>query len=249
MTDPHRLSSNLSDADDLERELLASLHHVAPPADAKSEAWAKLSVQLAAVGLASVACVPSSTAAASASPAWLSGALKSVFGKLIFGVAVAGAGSALWVQAHRESPAPGVTASAVTVKVSPRQATAPPVEPTREATAPPAVPAAALTPSESPVKQSRETPREDRLSAESQLLTRARAELRRGNAGSAQQILEQMRVKFPSGVLGQEREVLSIEVLAARGNTDVARRRARAFIAAYPKSPHSAQLSRFADAP
>jgi outer membrane protein assembly factor BamD (BamD/ComL family) len=81
------------------------------------------------------------------------------------------------------------------------------------------------------------------------LLARARAELRRGNAVSAQQMLEQMRVKFPSGVLGQEREVLSIEVLAARGNGDAARRRARAFIAAYPKSPHSAQLARFAEGP
>jgi hypothetical protein len=50
-------------------------------------------------------------------------------------------------------------------------------------------------------------------------------------------------------VLSQEREVLAIEVLAAQGNTDAARRRAKAFIALHPKSPHSPQLKRFADAP
>jgi len=267
MTDPHRLLSNLSDADDLERELLASIRQVAPPADAKSEAWAKLSVQLAAVGLVSVASVQSTTAAslasslaapsatsattaaAGASPAWLPGALKGLFGKLFLGVAVAGTGSALWVHAQRGQPAPGVAASAVTVESSPPQATPARVEPTGEATAPIAMPEAAATPTESPVKPSSEASREDRLSAESKLLTRARAELRRGNSASAQQILEQMRVKFPNGVLGQEREVLSIEVLSARGNSDAARRRARAFIVAYPKSPHSAQLARFVDDP
>lgn len=261
MTDPHRLLSNLSDADDLERELLASIRQVAPPADAKSQAWEKVSVQLAAVGLVSVASVQTTTAAsastaassaaAGAAPAWFSGALKGLIGKLFLGVAVAGTGSALWVHAQREQ-LPAVAASAVAVATSPPQATPARVEPANEANeanAPAAVPSAAPTPVESPVKPSSEASREDRLSAESKLLTRARAELRRGNAASAQQILEQMRVKFPNAVLGQEREVLSIEVLAARGNTEAARRRARAFIAAHPKSPHSAQLARFADAP
>jgi len=50
-------------------------------------------------------------------------------------------------------------------------------------------------------------------------------------------------------VLGQEREVLAIEVLAAQGNAAAAKRRAQAFIAAYPKSPHSATLARFVAAP
>jgi len=262
MTDPHRLSSNLSDADDLERELLASIRHVAPPAGAKGEAWGKLSLQLAAVGLVSVASVQSSTAASlassaaapaalatGASRAWFPSVFKGVFGKVLLGVAVAGTGSALWVHAQRGQPTPRVDSSAVTV------ATAPPkpesVEPSTEATAPTAVAASSSAPMPAaiPGKPNSEVSREDRLNAESTLLTRARAELRRGNAASAQQVLEQMRVKFPNAVLGQEREVLSIEVLAARGNSDAARRRARAFIAAYPKSPHSAQLARFADGP
>jgi hypothetical protein len=244
MTDPHRLSSNLSDADDLERDLLASIRQVDPPAGAKSEAWDKLSVQIAAVGLVSVASVQGTTAA---SPAWLSGAFKGTLGKVLLGVAVAGTGSALWLHARDEQPAAHVAATAVAVAVSPPPAPTAPLAPTSEIA--PVVPPAAATPVEIPTKLSGEASREDRLSAESQMLTRARAELRRGNAASAQRILEQMRVKFPNAVLGQEREVLNIEVLAARGNSDAARRRARAFIAAYPKSPHSAQLARFADGP
>jgi len=268
MTDPHRLLSNLSDADDLERELLSSIRRVTPPANAKNEGWGKLSVQLAAVGLVSVASVPSTTAAslassaaapasagatsaaAGASPAWLPGALKGLFGKLLLGVAVAGTGASFWLHAQRDQPAARVPANAVTVATQPPAATVR-VEPSSEATAPTvtALPSAAPAPVDNPLKPSNEASREDLLSAESKLLTRARAELRSGNAAGAQQILEQIRVKFPKAVLGQERDVLNIEVLAARGNIDAARRRARAFIAAYPKSPHSAQLARFADSP
>lgn len=265
MTDPHRLSSNLSDADDLERELLASIRHVAPPAGAKAEAWGKLSVQLATVGLVSVASVQSTTAAslassaaapaavagaaAGASRAWLPGALEGVFGKVLLGVAVAGTGSALWVHTQRAETAPRVASSAITVVMAPPQAKPADAQPSPEALAPAALPSAPTTAAQIPLKPNSEAAREDRLTAESKLLTSARAELRRGNAAGAQQVLEQMRQKFPNAVLGQEREVLSIEVLAARGNSEAARRRARAFIAAYPKSPHSAQLARFADAP
>ncbi|HEX2671599.1 MAG TPA: hypothetical protein VHM25_12040, partial [Polyangiaceae bacterium] len=170
MTDPHRLLSDLSDADDLERELLASLRQVAPPAGAKGEAWARLSLQLAAVGLAAVAGVPSTTAeslassaaapatstAAAASPAWLPGALKGLLGKLLLGVAVAGTGSALWVHARRGQPARNVAASAVTVTMSPAPATPARVEPKAETPAPTAVPAAPPKPSEGPAKPSSE---------------------------------------------------------------------------------------------
>ena len=47
--------------------------------------------------------------------------------------------------------------------------------------------------------------------------------------------------------LAQEREVLAIEVQHARGNVEAAKGRARAFVKTYPKSPHSAKLSRFFD--
>ena len=88
-------------------------------------------------------------------------------------------------------------------------------------------------------------PRADLLRAESALLTEARAELRSGNPGRAQAALDRLQAQFPKGMLTQEREVLAIEVQHARGNVDAAKHRARAFVKAYPNSPHSPKLSRF----
>jgi outer membrane protein assembly factor BamD (BamD/ComL family) len=51
--------------------------------------------------------------------------------------------------------------------------------------------------------------------------------------------------ELPKAALSQEREVLMIEALMAQGETASAQRRVRAFIAAHPNSPHSAQLTRF----
>jgi len=265
MTDPQRLLSSISDADDLERELLASIQNVEPPSGAKGEAWSKLSAQIAAVGLVSAAhgSAAAGTSGAAAAPGasaagaavgWAPAALHVLGGKLVLGLAVAGVAigaSALWVHNHRETPPTPAPAKSVVASSLPPLAA--PAEPSIAAPAellPAPVPTPTPTPTpEAPVRPSTEQARKDRLSAESALLTKARAELRRGDAATAQQTLDQLRVKFPQGVLGQEREVLSIEVLAARGNTDAARRRARAFIAAYPKSPHSAQLARFTEAP
>jgi predicted Zn-dependent protease len=87
----------------------------------------------------------------------------------------------------------------------------------------------------------------DLLKAESALLTEARARLRAGNPAGAQAALDRLQAQFPKGMLTQEREVLAIEVLDARGNAEGARRRAKAFVKQYPKSPHSAKLTRFLD--
>ncbi|WP_437594908.1 tetratricopeptide repeat protein [Sorangium sp. So ce1000] len=87
------------------------------------------------------------------------------------------------------------------------------------------------------------------LRAESALLTEARSKLRAGDAAGAAAILDRLRAQFPNGVLRQEREVLAIDVLAARGNAQEAKRRAQAFIQQYPKSPHSAKLRRFLEQP
>lgn len=77
----------------------------------------------------------------------------------------------------------------------------------------------------------------------------ARAELRSGEAEAAAATLERLRAQFPKGVLRQEREVLAIDVLAARGNVQEAERRAQAFVKQYPGSSHSAKLKRFLDRP
>jgi len=82
------------------------------------------------------------------------------------------------------------------------------------------------------------------LDAEASMLAKVRSELRSGNPRAAGALLNQLQSTVPRGQLGQERDVLAVEVLAANGNTEAAKRKARAFIVAHPTSPHSARLER-----
>ena len=253
MADPQRLLSQNSDADELERELLGSLHHLQLPKDAKHESWARLSAQIAAIGV--VSATHTSTAAASPSVAGASAsgapgvaplALKLAGSKLVIAVALAGGAlgaSALWVEFPR-APAPAVRS----VAAPPLSAPVPESLPSGVASTAPAAPLRSPV-IERVAKATAEPSPVDRLSAESALLTQARAQLRSRDTTGAQQTLSRLRANFPKGVLGQEREVLEIEVLAAQGNVEGARRRARAFILAHPTSPHSPQLSRYAERP
>ncbi len=84
--------------------------------------------------------------------------------------------------------------------------------------------------------------RESRLREESEMLQQARAALRGGDTGGAMRLLEQSRQKFQGGMLGQEREALTIETLAKSGAKEAASSRAAAFIKAHPQSPHAARL-------
>jgi len=263
MSDPHRLLSTLGDADDLERDLLSSIERADPPEGAKAEAWARLSAQIAAVALVGSA---SHAAAASTSVAAAEGAhasfgakaaipaLLKLFGaKAVIGLALGGTavgGTALWLHTRSQRvtvSAAALPAPAAPASLAPAGAAVPTSAPEPASTA---VSVSDLAPAVSPdtaVKPNAEQRRRDQLSAESALLTQARADLRKGDARGAQQLLNRLQAQFPNGVLGQEREVLAIEVLAARGNAAAAQKRAQAFIAAYPESPHSAQLSRYTE--
>lgn len=86
---------------------------------------------------------------------------------------------------------------------------------------------------------------------EFELTARARAELRAGRPAAALATLAeaQQRVAAGVGVLGQEREVIAIEALAASGQSAVARQRAAAFLAAHPQSVHAARLAPFVSSP
>ena len=75
----------------------------------------------------------------------------------------------------------------------------------------------------------------------------ARDTLRRGDAGGALALLDQVRAKFPGGMLGQEREALAIEALARSGRKGEAAARADAFVKAYPTSPLTARVQQFAN--
>ena len=79
---------------------------------------------------------------------------------------------------------------------------------------------------------------------ESQRVARARALLRAGRAADAFEVLQRLEGDEPNGLLGQEREALSIQALAALGQRDTARQRAAAFATRYPNSPHLTTVQR-----
>ena len=88
------------------------------------------------------------------------------------------------------------------------------------------------------------TPEEDRTVRESRRLNQARAALQAGNARGALDQLDLIAADFPSGVLVQERDALRIEALLGLGERQRARELARQFLAAHPRSPHTAAVER-----
>jgi TolA-binding protein len=238
--DPERLLS-ASNSDPLERELLGSVRHVGPPDGAKDIAWRGIAGQIAVV--AAVGAISSSTAAAATKASV--GTLASWALSTKIAVVIAAGGLAVGGSYLAMKSSPDASTS-----VAPRTVVRPV---THAAPAVPVTPKAAevAAPEEAPVEDTSshrlEPRRLDLLKAESALLTDARAQLRSGNPAGAQASLDRLQAQFPKGMLTQEREVLSIEVLYARGNVEGAKRRAKAFVKAYPKSPHSAKLTRFLD--
>ncbi|HSO00162.1 MAG TPA: outer membrane protein assembly factor BamD, partial [Candidatus Nanopelagicales bacterium] len=87
--------------------------------------------------------------------------------------------------------------------------------------------------------------RASRLREESRVLGEARDALRRGDAAGALQKLEEVRTRFPDGVLTQEREALAIEALYRSGSRAAASARAAAFLRAWPTSPHATRIQGF----
>lgn len=84
--------------------------------------------------------------------------------------------------------------------------------------------------------QTKPLPADDSLEAERQLLEAARVALTRGNTAAAQQHLEQHQRLFPTAALGEERDVLWIQVDILHQAPDAAAARAKAFRARYPQS-------------
>jgi hypothetical protein len=236
--DPERLLGSTSRADALERDLLGSVRHVGPPDGAKDRAWRGIAAQIAVVAATSAATGSSAAAATKASV----GTLASWGVSTKVAAVVAASGLALgggYLALESSEPVPAAR---------PAHVAGPPVITAASAKELPPLPEpSALGPVEDAPSRKLEPRPRDLLKAESSLLTEARAQLRSGNVAGAQASLDRLQSQFPKGMLSQEREVLAIEVLYAGGDVDGAKRRARAFIKAHPKSPHSAKLSRFID--
>lgn len=77
---------------------------------------------------------------------------------------------------------------------------------------------------------------------ESRMVTAARDALRAGDSASALSLLARAQQRFRAGVLGQEREALTVEGLAKSGQQAAAQVRGRAFLKNYANSPYSARI-------
>jgi hypothetical protein len=243
-SDPERLLNGGGRHLGPERELLDSLRTVTVPVGAKGLVWNALSLQV----------VGATTLGSAASSSWATtlwrGTLNALAGtKAVVTVPVVMA--ALGVGAGAFHYRHGNTSDQKANRASAAQASAnsdaDPTVSDPDLGAVEATPAEAsdLAPSTPPARGNSPAPVRDHLREESLLLAKARAELRSGNARAAQAILTQMQTKFPRGALSQEREVLVIESLAARGNAAAAERSARVFVATHPESPHAVQMRRF----
>ena len=249
-SDLERLLATGDSEREFSRELLASLERAEPPAGAREMAWNGITRQIAFVGAASVGVSAAAGSASATQGATLFGSKAMLLLKIVAGVGAVSAGVA-FVGSRTEPPALPVEPKPA-ASVAPRPAL-PRSEP--RASVPQEVVAClgsecetAKPTRDGAARPSSDAERADRLSRESALLVKARAALRTGNVAEASALLTRLETQFPRGVLAQEREVLRIELLHARGDRAAAAARARAFIAANPKSPHSAKLSRFSSA-
>ena len=93
-----------------------------------------------------------------------------------------------------------------------------------------------------PAEPSQEARRASRLAEESAAVVAIRKTLLSGESTEALRMLDRARVEFPDGVLGQEREALTVRALVESGQKDAARNRGEAFLRAFPRSPHAAEL-------
>lgn len=242
-SDPERLLSCSAGQHELELALLGSLRSIAVPPGAKSLVWHALGVQVIGTGVSAAV-----TSSSWASAFWR-GALKVlVTSKAAVAVPIVVAALGASALHYRDAVPASVARVAANATIArPASAVSAParvesLEAPEPATAESEDSASAEPPSRAAVFAPR-----DHLREESALLERARALLRSGHPRAAQATLVRLQAQFPKGSLTQEREVLLIEALAARGDAGAAARDARSFVAAHPESPHARQLRRFLD--
>jgi hypothetical protein len=232
MSDPEKLTPLADDPSidvDLRAALDAASAHEPTPGD-----LAGLQARLAA------ALPPGTLPPAPAPPAGPAGgaAIGGKVAALIAAGAIAAAAAATLLRAPDEAPPPGP--SATTLAPAPPSASPPP-----PASAPVEPPPVETSPAPEPKPSARVAPRP--AVPEATLLQQAHDELLRGSAARALAIAGEHQRAYPTGALAQEREVIAIEALVRLGRVDEARRRAKAFHAAYPGSSHAARIDRLVE--
>jgi hypothetical protein len=232
-----------------ERQLLRHGVSMQPPHDAEARVWRGLVGTIGAAAVAGSAEASAKTAAATtATKIEATGLAGSKIVALLVALAALAALAAVvalgdYLVASPRDPRPPASApqpapAAATTTPAP---TTPAPTTTTASTPTPAWVAPAPVDDTAPARPARARPR-SHLREEVTYIKDARQALRQGDAARALQILDDCRRHFPSGVLEQERERLSIDALVALGRGPEAAARAGAFLRAYPDSPHAGEV-------
>jgi RNA polymerase sigma-70 factor (ECF subfamily) len=167
----------------------------------------------------------------------------------LLGAAIAG-GIAIWaLKAPPPKSEPIAVAPTTPISVVTTVPSAPPTlsaEPSVPASIEPPAPSAKPAPRPSAKTPASAAPlTADRLREEAEGVRKVRQLLREKNASAALAELDRLAKLVPNGPLEEEREVLSIEALAASGDRAAARRRAERFLFERPQSVHAARVRSF----
>jgi hypothetical protein len=229
-----------------ERELLKRLSSEQPPSGSVEQGWAALSAEIAglqALGAAGSATVDAAHSAAQASS---TGGSFAFAAKVVASVAIAGGtvwgGSQLLATSDSASVQPRTARPAPQVAPAPR-AVAPQPPPLSSNAADDQAVAKPAAASNSPRPAASTTS----LAEEGRLLAKARQLVLSGQGQRALEVLRLSESRYPRSVLSPEREVITIEALAATGATGSARQRSERFLKRYPASPHAGRLQRFVE--
>jgi len=233
MKDPVRLVLDPG-CPESERELLRHGTRIEPPRDAEARVWQALvgATGAAAAGMSTRTTTTTTTTTATKVQAAGLGAVKIVAVLL----ALAALAGVVVLAAHVAAPAKDARPAASVALVPAARVPPPPTPPT-----PAAAPVEPSPWPETP-RAPRTRPAPSRLGQETTLVMQARQALRGGDAARALRLLAQCRHLFPTGVLAQERERLTIEALAAAGRAAEASARAADFLRKYPDSPHAGEI-------
>jgi hypothetical protein len=242
-----------------QRSVLEEGLGVAPPLGARDAIWGALATKLPATAAASVAAAHGVTVAS---------LLKPLAVGLVLGAATAtGITGVRLATSSAPAPVPAALATAPALpdapahplplaSPAPPQPTAlptraPSTEPTQPLPANTAgtanelvAPLAASAPVASFPSDAPAAVPENPILLESRRLATARASWRSGDARTALTELEALERDFPAGVLGQERDALRIQALAALGQRERARALAQRFLETHRGSPHAAAVER-----
>jgi len=241
MNDPRRWTDEGGEATARERELVRAGRDAGPSHEQKRMMWGAIAAQA----------VPPATgqgATPASGPAASTG-LTVAKGTVI--VALIGAGIVASYRTMR-GPIPPITqpAAAAAAPAPDEQPRLPSVspspgdDPSREAPRSVKIAHPTPRPNAAATREVGETARASQLREESEMILGARRVLRAGDPSRALMLLDAARTRFPEGILVQEREALSIEALVRSGQRALATKRAEAFLRAYPKSPHGADVKR-----